>query len=82
MFVNFMNYVFSFGMIFRVISQDDGALSEGDVINIEPADNPFKANLGSSNLPAEEKIFREKIHEVVFGNFAYNATFLIELDPL
>ena len=82
MIVNFTNDVFSFGIIFRVISQDDGALSEGDVINIEPTDNPIKADLNSSNLPTEEKCFREKLHEVVFGNFAYNITFLIELDPL
>ena len=78
-----MNDVFSFGTIFRIINQDDGTLSEGDVINIEPVDDFPRANLdfNINNFPSEAE-FINKMFEIMFERFSYNFTFLIELDPL
>ena len=76
--VRFVNDVFNFGIIFRAINQDDGTLSEGDVINIEAIRDQFThEELVFSNIPLEQKIF-----EAFVKNFSYNTTFLIELDPL
>ena len=79
--VMFMNNVFSIGAIFRIIYEDDVALSEGDVINIEPAGDFPKANLDWYNFPPDVE-FTHKVLEILFGRFSYNLTFLIELDPL
>ena len=76
-----MNDVFSIGTISRIIYQDDGALSEGDVINIELVDDFPRANLDFDNFPSEAE-FTNKLFEIMLERFSYNFTFLIELDPL
>ena len=78
-----MNDVFSIGTIFRIIYEDDVALSEGDVINIEPVDDFPRANLDFTinNFPSEAE-FTNKLFEILLERFSYNITFLIELDPL
>ena len=78
-----MNDVFSIGTIFRIIYEDDVALSEGDVINIEPVDDFPRANLDFTinNFPSEAEL-TNKLFEILLERFSYNITFLIELDPL
>ena len=78
-----MNDVFSIGTIFRIIYEADVALSEGDVINIEPVDDFPRANLDFTinNYPSEAEL-TNKLFEILLERFSYNITFLIELDPL
>ena len=83
--VSFMNDVFRIGAIFRVMYQNDEALSEGDVINIESIDDFPRANpdfnIDNHKIPLEAE-FTNKLIKIMFKRFSYNFTLLIELDPL
>ena len=81
---SFMNDIFNIGTIFKIVNnQDNGALSEGDVINIEVINDMPEVNqdFNINNNPSREE-FTNEMAEILAESFSYLFTFLIELDPL
>ena len=81
---SFMNDIFNIGTIFKIVNnQDNGALSEGDVINIEVINDMPEVNqdFNINNNPSIEE-FTNEMAEILAESFSYLFTFLIELDPL
>ena len=85
--ISFVDGVFNIELILRIIHQGDGALSEGDVINIMPVKDIPGSILDSYIKRNSPFIFpgeylRSKLLEIMLKWVSYNFTFLIELDPL
>ena len=80
--------ILKFGLMFKMLHQNDLELSEGDVISIVTSDifylNQLKFFNYASDLEKDRKVVNifNKIMNNRIRNLSYNFTFLIELDPL
>ena len=82
--------IIGFGLIFRLLHQNDLELLEGDIINIKTSDVIPSLQLtffdNSENMlffkPGKQREANDIINKKFIGMFSYLFTFLIELDPL